>query len=151
MSADYRMSTIVLTDGRVLNGVVGNRTGPTLSVQTPTERIVVNGKDVEEIRASNLSLMPEGLLDVLSEKEMRDLTAYLMSPQQVPLEEAGPALAPRPNNVLTIAAGVGSFSLNAHGIWVPYEQCVDEESNSERSRASPLFQTDQHRAAIREA
>lgn len=86
LAADYRMSTIALVDGRVLNGLVGNRASPTLTVQTPTERLVVSRADVEEIRATELSLMPEGLLDVLSEKEVRDLVGYLMSPAQVPLK-----------------------------------------------------------------
>jgi hypothetical protein len=57
-----------------------------LTVQTLTERLVVSRTDVEAIRDSELSLMPEGLIDTLTEKEVRDLIAYLMSPQQVPLQ-----------------------------------------------------------------
>jgi len=56
-----------------------------VTVQTPTERLIVNRSEIEEVRKSELSLMPEGQLDVLAEKEVRDLIAYLMSPQQVPL------------------------------------------------------------------
>ena len=41
--------------------------------------------EVEAIRDTSLSLMPEGLLDPLSPAEVRDLIAYLMGPQQVPL------------------------------------------------------------------
>ncbi len=81
----YKMSTIALTDGRVLSGIVADQPGPTLSVQTPTERLIVNRSDVEQIRKSDLSLMPDGLIDVLPEKEVRDLLAYLMSPRQVSL------------------------------------------------------------------
>jgi putative membrane-bound dehydrogenase-like protein len=81
----YKMSTIALADGRVLNGIVVEQSGPTLTVQTPTERLTLNRTDVEEVRKSNLSLMPDGLLDVLPEKEIRDLLGYLMSPQQVSL------------------------------------------------------------------
>jgi putative heme-binding domain-containing protein len=81
----YKISTIALADGRVLNGIVIEQSGATLTVQTPTERLVLNRADVEEIRKSDLSLMPDGLLDVLPEKEIRDLLAYLMSPQQVSL------------------------------------------------------------------
>jgi hypothetical protein len=55
-------------------------------VQTLTERLVVSRTDVEAIRDSELSLMPEGLIDTLTEKEVCDLIAYLMSPQQVPLQ-----------------------------------------------------------------
>jgi putative membrane-bound dehydrogenase-like protein len=86
----YRMSTVVLSDGRVLNGILSDQGGPTIAVQTPTERLVLNRTDVEEIRKSELSLMPEGQLDVLPEKEVRDLIAYLMSPVQVPLPVGAP-------------------------------------------------------------
>ena len=65
VAADYRMSTVVLTDGRVLNAIVNDQGGPTVIVQTPTDRLVVSRGDIEEIRKSNASLMPEGLLDVL--------------------------------------------------------------------------------------
>ena len=70
VAADYRMSTVALADGRLLNGIVGDHggTGPTLTLQTATERLVVNRGDVEEIRASDLSLMPDGLLDVLDRR-----------------------------------------------------------------------------------
>ncbi len=81
----YRMSTVVLSDGRVLNGILSDQGGPTVAMQTPTERLVLNRSDIEEIRKSELSLMPEGQLDVLPEKEVRDLIAYLMSPVQIPL------------------------------------------------------------------
>jgi putative heme-binding domain-containing protein len=81
----YRMSTVALADGRVLNGILSDQSGPTVTVQTPTERLIVNRSEIEEVRKSALSLMPEGQLDVLAAKEVRDLIAYLMSPQQVPL------------------------------------------------------------------
>ena len=86
----YRMSTVVLSDGRVLNGILSDQGGPTVAMQTPTERLVLNRSDIEEIRKSGLSLMPEGQLDVLPEKEVRDLIAYLMSPVQVPLPVGTP-------------------------------------------------------------
>ncbi len=90
VAADYTMSTVSLTDGRLLSGIVGNRNGPTLTVQTPTDRLVVSRSDVEAIKGSELSLMPERLLDTLNPQETRDLVAYLMSPQQVPLAAEAP-------------------------------------------------------------
>jgi hypothetical protein len=33
--------------------------------------------------------MPDGLLEKLSQKQLRDLFGYLMHPQQVPLPEEG--------------------------------------------------------------
>ncbi len=81
------MSTLALADGRVLNGIVAGHagTGPTLTLQTANERLTIPRDDVEETRASELSLMPDGLLDVLSDDQVRDLIAYLMTPRQVPL------------------------------------------------------------------
>jgi putative membrane-bound dehydrogenase-like protein len=96
----YRMSTIALADGRVLNGIVTEQAGPTLAVQTPTERLILNRADIEAIRKSDLSLMPDGLLDVLPENEIRDLLAYLMSPQQVSLPVNQPHGGPSASRTL---------------------------------------------------
>jgi cytochrome c1 len=40
---------------------------------------------VKDIRESQLSLMPEGLLEALTDAQVRDLVAYLMGRTQVPL------------------------------------------------------------------
>lgn len=86
LSEAYRMSSVALTSGRVLNGVIADQGGPTISVQTPTEKIVVNRDEIDEIGASKLSLMPEGLLDVLPANDVRDLIGYLQVSQQIPLD-----------------------------------------------------------------
>jgi putative heme-binding domain-containing protein len=81
----YRLSNVALADGRLLSGIVSDQAGETIAIQTPTERIVVSRKDVDEVHPSTQSLMPEGVLDTLTPEQQRDLIAYLMSPQQVPL------------------------------------------------------------------
>jgi mono/diheme cytochrome c family protein len=40
---------------------------------------LLNRVDVEELRESTVSLMPEKLLDELSDQQIRDLLAYLQS------------------------------------------------------------------------
>ncbi|MFO1019286.1 MAG: c-type cytochrome [Planctomycetales bacterium] len=84
VAVDYRMATIALKDGRVLNGVVTDRPGPTIIVQTPTERLFLNRDDIEEMKKTELSLMPEGLLDAFKEQEIRDLMGYLMYTSGLP-------------------------------------------------------------------
>jgi len=79
LAESFRVSTIVLGDGRVLSGVIQGETPRTLALQTATDRLVLERNAVREIRPTTRSLMPEGLLDVLSEQETRDLMAYLMS------------------------------------------------------------------------
>ncbi|CAN5464670.1 c-type cytochrome [soil metagenome] len=83
----YQMSMVTLDDGRLLSGRIGEQTDRTVILETPTEQVILQRSAVEAIEESPLSLMPEGLLDTLTDQEARDLLAYLMSPHQV--EAAG--------------------------------------------------------------
>jgi putative heme-binding domain-containing protein len=90
VTADFRMSVVTLKDGRVLNGVIKAKTDRTLTVQAMTERVTVERAEVSALQESNLSLMPEGLLEAMTPTQVRDLIAYLMNRSQVPLPpEAG--------------------------------------------------------------
>ena len=79
------MSVAVLTSGRVVTGLVVEQTEKTLTFETQNERVVVDRSEIEETRATTSSLMPEGLFQNLSDEQLRDLTAYLMSSEQSPL------------------------------------------------------------------
>ena len=85
VSRDFRLSVVVLADGRVVSGLVTARDDRTLTIVTPTDRHVFALDDVEEVRITSQSPMPEGLLDQMAADEIRDLVAYLMQPAQVPL------------------------------------------------------------------
>ncbi len=85
LAESFRVTSLLLTDGRVVNGVVLRKTQQSWEVQTPTGVVVIRTADIDESRPTRLSLMPEGLLDVLNEQQTADLFAYLMSHQQVPL------------------------------------------------------------------
>jgi putative membrane-bound dehydrogenase-like protein len=91
VAGDYRVATVALADGRILNGIVGNKTSPVITIQTATDRLAVDRAEVDQIKESGSSLMPEGLLDRLSESEIRDLIGYVMSPKQVPLPKITPS------------------------------------------------------------
>ena len=84
VNADFRMSMVDLKDGRTLNGLVAGKTARTLTLKTQTENLALDRGGIENIRDSSLSLMPEGLLESLTGKQVRDLVAYLMNPTQVP-------------------------------------------------------------------
>ena len=85
LAALLLVSSGVVAQTTKVNGLITGRTGSSMTVQTPTDRLVVSRSDVEAVKGSENSLMPEGLLDTLKPQEIRDLVAYLMSPQQVPL------------------------------------------------------------------
>lgn len=85
VGADYRMSIVAMHDGRVLNGIVATRSDKVLTLQTAKERMTLELSEIDEIQTSTQSLMPDGLLQPLSETQIRNLVAYVMSPTQVPL------------------------------------------------------------------
>ncbi len=85
VSKDYQMSTLVLEDGRVVTGLIEKETDSAYTVRTVNDVTLIAKSQVEQRIPSNLSLMPEGQLNQLSEEDARDLIAYLASPSQVPL------------------------------------------------------------------
>jgi len=89
VNADFRMTVLNLKDGRTLTGIVTARTGRTLTVQTMTDKLTVERSEVAGLEESPLSLMPEGLLEALSEAQVRDLIAYLNHNSQVALPADG--------------------------------------------------------------
>ena len=93
VSADFRTSEVILKDGRTLSGMIRSTTERTLTPQTPTGLFPLERGEIERVQTSTHSLMPDGLLENLSAPEIRQLMAYLSSPQQVSLPE-GPT-APR--------------------------------------------------------
>lgn len=85
VAQSYRMSTLITADGRVLSGIVSERDERTLEIQTANERLVLDRDDIDALRPSEVSMMPEGLIERLSDDELRDLAAYLATKSQVPL------------------------------------------------------------------
>jgi putative heme-binding domain-containing protein len=77
---EYRAYNVVLHDGRILAGLLADSNAETLTVlDAKNQRTVVKRADVEELRSSELSLMPEDVLTPLNNQEIRDLFAYLRS------------------------------------------------------------------------
>lgn len=74
----------VLTDqGRVHVGVVVNLNGDSMTINTdltnPNQRVKVDRKTIEELVVSDVSPMPAELLNPMTENEILDLIAYLIS------------------------------------------------------------------------
>ena len=84
---DYRMQIVLMDDGRTLNGLLVDQNQRTITLQTATERLNIDREFVESIQQTNLSPMPDGLLDSLNLDEIRNLFAYLQHPTQVALPD----------------------------------------------------------------
>ncbi|MDB6135465.1 MAG: Cytochrome c [Verrucomicrobiales bacterium] len=78
VARDYQLNTLTLKDGRVLAGFARAQNDRTLTLQTLAESVVIPLGDILGREVAPISLMPEGLLDSLSETEIRDLISYLM-------------------------------------------------------------------------
>jgi putative heme-binding domain-containing protein len=92
---DYRVTIIETKDGRFLTGIIKHEDDRTLTVQTQNDAVVIPKSEIESRNQSSLSLMPDGLLDKMTNEELRDLVVYLASPSQVPLpKEQGKPRSP---------------------------------------------------------
>ncbi|MBI1313988.1 c-type cytochrome [bacterium] len=94
--ANYRVSIVVLNDGRVLSGIVGTRNNRTITVQTATESHIIELSEIESETPSPLSIMPDNQLQTLTDEQQRDLFAYLMHPVQVAVERDSSRSSPGP-------------------------------------------------------
>lgn len=87
MPNEYRASTLETKDDRVLTGIVKAQDENSVTILTANETATVPKKEIRSLKQNELSMMPEGLLDALSEQEVRDLIYYLGRPGQVPLSK----------------------------------------------------------------
>ena len=87
---DYTLTNLALNDGRLIAGIIREQNDASLVIQTANERIVVAREDIEAIKPSTASMMPEGQLETLTNQEIRDLFAYLASTSQVPVAGGKP-------------------------------------------------------------
>jgi putative membrane-bound dehydrogenase-like protein len=96
---DYRMTVLNTVDGRVVSGLVQGESDSAVTIRTINDTVVVAKEDIDDRQLSNLSLMPEGLLDNLSPEEVLNLVAYLGSPTQVPPRGPSPPINPETGTV----------------------------------------------------
>jgi putative heme-binding domain-containing protein len=78
----FSTSIIATTDGRVLSGVIVEQDKNVVVLRSDEGReINLPRSEIAELRPSPTSLMPQGLLNDLTEQQVRDLFAYLRSSQ----------------------------------------------------------------------
>jgi putative membrane-bound dehydrogenase-like protein len=95
MAKEYQPTVLRTADGRVVTGILKQETAAAISLQTPTELVTINRGDIDELKLSDKSMMPDDLLRPLTAQEVRSLVAYLASSGQTPM--------------LATADNVGSF------------------------------------------
>jgi len=82
--ADYVASVIDTKDGRTIIGIIKKQDAHAVTVQTANELLTLGRDEIDTIKTSKLSMMPEGIMDKFPNEDLRDVIAYLRSPRQVP-------------------------------------------------------------------
>ncbi|MBI3860520.1 MAG: c-type cytochrome [Planctomycetia bacterium] len=85
---DYQMQIIETKEGRIITGLVVSETPQAVTVQTVNDKIVVPAAEIADRVKSDVSMMPDGLLQKLTFDQVRDLIAYVSGPEQVSLPDA---------------------------------------------------------------
>ena len=82
---EYKMSMVVTDDGQVFSGVVSGEDAREIEMRAAnSEEVLLTPKSqVTDVEQTELSMMPEGLLDHLSNEEVIDLISYLQSLEPV--------------------------------------------------------------------
>jgi putative heme-binding domain-containing protein len=79
IGAAYQAHTVITADGRVLTGLLTEDSPQRVVLKAQGGKLeTVPRDDVEEMRVSKLSLMPEGVENQLQPQELADLFAFLM-------------------------------------------------------------------------
>jgi putative heme-binding domain-containing protein len=82
---DYQSTLVWTHDGRLVSGILAEETETSIVLKNERERVVIARSEIESQRLSELSTMPEGLLDLLKPEEVVALFAYLQGATQTNL------------------------------------------------------------------
>jgi putative membrane-bound dehydrogenase-like protein len=80
---DYKMVTITTRDGRTYSGnIIAENDRQVTMRMVGQDAVVINKSTIQSKEVSEVSMMPPGLFDTLSDKEVLDLVAYLRTVEQ---------------------------------------------------------------------
>ncbi|GAB2797052.1 hypothetical protein GCM10027275_48040 [Rhabdobacter roseus] len=83
---DYKMVVVTTRDGRTYVGNVAKETERQLTLRiVGQDAVVINKSEVQTREVTPTSMMPTGLLEPLTDTEIKNLVAYLRTTAQVPL------------------------------------------------------------------
>lgn len=108
INPDYITYTVVTSAGKVLTGAVRSE-GDRIHLGDANGNTTVLGRDdIEEINPAELSVMPDGLTEKLSEAQIRDLLSYLLLPPPHMPRDSNESPSPRRTRDEVAAAMAGA-------------------------------------------
>jgi putative membrane-bound dehydrogenase-like protein len=141
---EYVVHTVTTTDGRKLSGIVTESGGSITLVNVvndqPQTTILAKG-DIEDIRPSPISLMPEKLLDALNYAEIVDLFAYITS--DAPAKTPGASAPDLPQaKKLKVCLLSGSFEYKSDESLAAFQKYLEANFPVECTRVSAKAEKD---------
>src|SRR5262249_43816171 len=79
IGADFQMTVLKTRSGDVLSGLLVNETPSAVTLRTTTGDSVIPKTDIVKRELSSKSLMPEGLLESMTDRERLELLKFLIS------------------------------------------------------------------------
>lgn len=79
IGSDFQMTTLETRNGDLLSGLILGENTTAVTLRTTAEQVVVPKADIRQRSTSERSLMPEGLLESLNDREQIELLKYLTS------------------------------------------------------------------------
>jgi len=77
----YQAYSILLEGGEVLSGLLAGETANSITIKLANGSTrIISRLEIEQLRNSNVSFMPEGLEATLTQQDLSDLIAFLQSP-----------------------------------------------------------------------
>ncbi|MCA9112632.1 MAG: c-type cytochrome, partial [Planctomycetaceae bacterium] len=77
---EFTQYQILTVDGRVMTGLIDTQTPTTVTLRgANNETTLVNRDDIDILQAMDKSIMPDGVVDKLTDEELRDLFAYIIA------------------------------------------------------------------------
>ena len=83
ISDQYQAEMFELNDGKIVSGLIVRETAAAILVRTadaPEKPVAVQKAQIKDRAPSTVSMMPEGLVDTLTPKQIADLMAFTMAP-----------------------------------------------------------------------
>ena len=105
INPDFTTHVVHLADGRVLTGILQTRQGSLMLGDGDGRWMALDKDAIEWMQPSPVSVMPQGLLEKLSETQVRDLFTYLLTaPPAMPLDS--PLDAPPVRSTAEVSAAL---------------------------------------------
>ena len=83
VATNYISYIVVLKDGRVLNGIITDQTPTSVTIKRDKDvRVTILRQEIDAMKSSGKSLMPEGLEKKVNHQQMADLLEFLTTVNQ---------------------------------------------------------------------